>query len=79
MLQDREALPDLRAILRDERVDASVRCNVAETLVTLQDREALPDILAILRDERVHAGVRHEMLNNALWRLAQAEKIPIRF
>jgi len=35
-------------------------------------------ILALLRDERVNAEVR-DNVRGALWKLAQAEKIPIRF
>jgi HEAT repeat protein len=61
-----------------ERVDAGVRGDIAVALAELQDREALPNLRAILRDEQVNARVR-DNIRDGLWKLAQAEKIPIRF
>jgi HEAT repeat protein len=73
-------LPDILALVRDERVDAKMRHDVTRSLATLQDREALPDILALFRDKyREDVGSLKADMLNALWRLAQAEKIPIRF
>jgi HEAT repeat protein len=76
--QDLESLPDILTVLRDWRVYAWLRRAVALVLAMLQNRESLRDLRARLSDERVGLGTRHEALN-ALWRLAQAEKIPIRF
>ena len=57
----KRALPELRALLRDKRVAARVRGEVARALIELQDREALPELLALLHDEQVADRVRGEV------------------
>jgi HEAT repeat protein len=41
-MHGREALPDLRALLRDKRVDAWVRRSVRDGLWTLAEAEKIP-------------------------------------
>ncbi|MDZ8027875.1 MAG: PBS lyase, partial [Nostoc sp. DedQUE11] len=53
-------VPDIANILKDEKVDASIRSGAAEALGNLGDSAAkyVPDILNFLKDEKVPAYVR---------------------
>jgi HEAT repeat protein len=75
-LKDREALPGILALLRDERVDKWVRSPVAGLLADdLLGGEALPDIFAFLRDKGVDPQVRH-FVAEGLVKLQDPEALP---